>query len=66
MSELIKILTRIQSDIDMTAEQVKRNLLLYKGDFMTVRQNRYTQILILKARSISTISLLSRKMPSLY
>ena len=70
MSELIKILDEIQLDVGMTPEQVKRNLVLYKGDFMTVRQNRYSRnlhfVLTLKARSISTISLLSRETSPLY
>ena len=44
MSELIQILNKIQSHIGLTPEQVKRNILLFKGDFMTVRQNRYSRV----------------------
>jgi len=41
IAELIKILEKIQSDIGLSPDQVKQNLLFYKGDFLTVRQNRY-------------------------
>ena len=41
IAELIKILEKIQSDIGLSSNQTKGNVLLYKGDFMTVRQNRY-------------------------
>ena len=41
IAELIKILEKIQSDIGVSHDQVKQNVLLYKGYFMTVRQNRY-------------------------
>jgi len=40
IAELIKILEKIQLDIGLSPDQVKQNVLLYKGDFMTVRQNR--------------------------
>ena len=41
IAELIKILDKIQSDIDLSSDQIKQNVLFYKSDFMTVRQNRY-------------------------
>lgn len=41
IAELIKILDKIQSDINLSLNQVKQNILLYKSDFMTVWQNRY-------------------------
>jgi len=36
IAELIKILEKIQSDIGLSPDQVKQNVLLYKGDFMMV------------------------------
>ena len=40
INEMVKILEKIGDDIGISEEQVKENIINFKGDFLTVRQDR--------------------------
>ena len=41
INDMIQILYKIESDIGLTAQQRQHNVLSFRGDFLTVRQDRY-------------------------
>jgi hypothetical protein len=41
IQEIIQILYQIEKDVGLSEEQVKENVIMFKGDFMTVRNTRY-------------------------
>ena len=43
INEMIQIIYKIQGDIGLSSEQVQHNVISFNGDFMTVRNDRYTR-----------------------
>ena len=45
INHMIQILYRIERDIGVTAQQRQHNVLSFRGDFLTVRQDRYLELM---------------------